>query len=185
MIKQLFVGKRFHDLGPHRLVPQLVFVDAAQSVPRGRGELVGLYEFVGVVFANRVEEMSDGGVALLVVGVALQVVENQQGIVGLGKFFGYFLRHLVLHFKVGEEGAFRRVPKFVDDSIFAVSLSFCAEGTTHAMVEKVNIARHFRGAVGDQLVLDLQHVDGSGDVEKLGMIDGELVLLFVHRELKA
>ena len=29
MIEQLSVGKRFHDLGPHRLVPRLVFVDTA------------------------------------------------------------------------------------------------------------------------------------------------------------
>ena len=135
--------------------------------------------FFGVVFEHRVEEMLNGLVASLVVGITLQVVENQKRMVGFAEFFGFGLYHLVLQVEVGEEGALGCVPKLVNGFVLAVCRGFRAQRAAHAMVEQVDVARLFGGAVGNQLVADLQYVDVGGLVEKVGMIDGELGLLVV------
>ena len=59
-----------------------------------------------------------------------------------------------------------------------------AKGAADTMVEQVDVAHFFHTAVGDKLIVDLQHVDGGGDVEELGVVDGKLVLLVVDGKLQ-
>ena len=83
-VKLLFLGQCLHHGVSHVLVPKLVIVDTAQIRPRSRGEQLGLQELVGIVFVHGIKEMAYSQVALVVVGVALQVVENQKRIIGFG-----------------------------------------------------------------------------------------------------
>ena len=94
------------------------------------------------------------------------------------------MRHLILCLQVGKEGALGRVPEFVDDGVLAMSRSPGAKGAADTMVEQVDVTHFFHAAVGDEFIVDLQHVDGGGDVEKIGVVDGKLVLLVVDGKLK-